>query len=84
MVERIIVPAASAGARGGYYKLKRIQGHDLGIVSVALLIERGGNSALDRRLLLRPDLRSSIEAALRSLPADAVVGAVLGATATIS
>src|SRR5208283_2435606 len=27
VVERIVVPAASAGARGGYYKLKRINGH---------------------------------------------------------
>ena len=42
MVERIVVPAASAGGRGGYYKLKRINGHDLGIVGVALCIERGG------------------------------------------
>jgi CO/xanthine dehydrogenase FAD-binding subunit len=35
VLERIIVPPASAGARGTYHKLKRIKGHDLGIVGVA-------------------------------------------------
>jgi carbon-monoxide dehydrogenase medium subunit len=33
---RIQVPAEAANARGGYRKLKRIRGHDLGIVGVAL------------------------------------------------
>lgn len=33
----IVVPASSQGARGSYRKLKRIQGHDLGIVGVALM-----------------------------------------------
>ena len=37
MVSRITVPATMRGARGGYRKLKRIQGHDLGIVGVALM-----------------------------------------------
>ena len=46
VVERVVVPAASAGARGGYYKLKRINGHDLGIVGVALCIERDGEMRL--------------------------------------
>ena len=46
VVERIVVPAASAGARGGYYKLKRINGHDLGIVGVALCIGRDGEMRL--------------------------------------
>jgi len=36
ILEEIVVPAASAGARGAYRKLKRIQGHDLGIVGVAV------------------------------------------------
>lgn len=35
-LERILVPAESAGARGNYLKLKRIAGHDLGIVGVLL------------------------------------------------
>lgn len=36
ILERVIVPAESAGARGAYRKLKRISGHDLGIVGVAV------------------------------------------------
>ena len=35
-LERILVPAASAGAKGRYLKLKRIAGHDLGIVGVLM------------------------------------------------
>jgi carbon-monoxide dehydrogenase medium subunit len=41
ILERIVVPAASAGARGSYRKLKRIAGHDLGIVGVALMKKEG-------------------------------------------
>ena len=41
VLERIIVPAASLGARGSYRKLKRIHGHDLGIVGVALMKKDG-------------------------------------------
>ncbi len=41
VLERIIVPASSAGARGSYRKLKRINGHDLGIVGVALMKKDG-------------------------------------------
>lgn len=36
IVEKIIVPASEADGKGGYAKLKRIKGHDLGIVGVAL------------------------------------------------
>lgn len=36
LLEHIVVPPQNAGARGGYRKLKRIKGHDLGIVGVAL------------------------------------------------
>ena len=32
----MVVPASSVGARGGYAKLKRISGHDLGLVAVAV------------------------------------------------
>ncbi len=35
-LERIEIPAASAGTRGAYRKLKRIAGHDLGIVGVLM------------------------------------------------
>jgi carbon-monoxide dehydrogenase medium subunit len=40
-LERIIVPASAAGATGRYLKLKRIAGHDLGIVGV-LMTRAGG------------------------------------------
>jgi carbon-monoxide dehydrogenase medium subunit len=41
LLERILIPSASAGARGAYHKLKRINGHDLGIVGVALMKKDG-------------------------------------------
>jgi carbon-monoxide dehydrogenase medium subunit len=41
ILERIVVPASSKGARGLYQKLKRINGHDLGIVGVALMKKDG-------------------------------------------
>jgi len=41
IVERIVVPAASVGTRGEYRKLKRITGHDLGIVGVAVARQNG-------------------------------------------
>ncbi len=37
IVEKISVPLTYSNLKGGYYKLKRIKGHDLGIVGVALL-----------------------------------------------
>ena len=37
IVEKITVPVTWAGAKGSYAKLKRIKGHDLGIVGVAVL-----------------------------------------------
>lgn len=41
LLERLVVPAQAAGARGGYRKLKRISGHDLGIVGVAVMKQEG-------------------------------------------
>jgi carbon-monoxide dehydrogenase medium subunit len=41
IVEKIIVPTTMIDARGGYKKLKRIRGHDLGVVSTALLKRNG-------------------------------------------
>jgi len=41
VLERILVPSKSVGARGAYRKLKRIAGHDLGIVGVALMRKDG-------------------------------------------
>ena len=36
IIEAIVVPPGRAGARGSYRKLKRIEGHDLSLVGVAL------------------------------------------------
>lgn len=41
LLEEVVVPPAGADARGTYHKLKRIKGHDLGIVGVAALAEGG-------------------------------------------
>lgn len=41
ILEGILVPSSMAGARGSYRKLKRINGHDLGIVGVALMKKDG-------------------------------------------
>jgi carbon-monoxide dehydrogenase medium subunit len=41
IVERIRVPVAHADAAGGYQKLKRIKGHDLGVVAVAMIRSNG-------------------------------------------
>lgn len=81
IVERIVVPASSAGIRGDYRKLKRIAGHDLGIVGVA--VARAGD-----------ELRVAVSSAaptpvlVAGLDGDAapddVVAAVLAAVAPIS
>jgi carbon-monoxide dehydrogenase medium subunit len=82
VVECIVIPAASAGGRGGYYKLKRINGHDLGIVSVALCIERGGEMCLTvGSCAPTPVLIEGLDA---SLSADAAVAKVLAAISPIS
>jgi aerobic carbon-monoxide dehydrogenase medium subunit len=41
IMEKILVPAESAGMTGGYRKLKRIKGHDLGLIGVALTRKNG-------------------------------------------
>lgn len=40
-IERILIPPDTADARGSYRKLKRIKGHDLGIVGVAAMSKDG-------------------------------------------
>ncbi len=81
ILERIIVPAESARARGSYRKLKRIKGHDLGIVGVALMkkdgIMRLGLSSVAPTPLLVDGLGESDDA-------DAVVAAVMKAIRPIS
>ena len=41
LLEEVVVPPESSGARGSYRKLKRIKGHDLGIVGVAAMARDG-------------------------------------------
>jgi carbon-monoxide dehydrogenase medium subunit len=82
VVERVVVPAASAGARAGYYKLKRINGHDLGIVGVALSVERSGEMRLTIGSCAPTPIL--IEGLDSKLSADAVVAEVLGAISPIS
>lgn len=80
-LERIIVPAASAGARGRYLKLKRIAGHDLGIVGV-LMVRRGDrilfgvSSAAPTPVL--------VETVLGSDTPDEAAAKVLGSVSPIS
>ena len=38
VLTHIIIPSISMGSKGAYHKLKRIQGHDLGIVGVAAAV----------------------------------------------
>jgi len=82
VLERIVVPAASAGARGNYYKLKRINGHDLGIVGVALCIDRSGEMRLTIGSCAPPPVL--IDGLDGSLTADAVVAKVMAAISPIS
>jgi carbon-monoxide dehydrogenase medium subunit len=81
VVERIVVPPETAGARGGYRKLKRIKGHDLGIVGVALLklngdLRLGVSSAAPTPVL--------VDGLSTDTPADEVVAAARGAISPIS
>jgi CO/xanthine dehydrogenase FAD-binding subunit len=73
ILEEIIVPPESAAARGSYRKLKRIKGHDLGIVGVAAMNKDGalrlGISSCAPTPLL-------VEGLSAGDPADAVVAAV--------
>jgi CO/xanthine dehydrogenase FAD-binding subunit len=81
VLERIVVPVESAGAHGGYRKLKRIKGHDLGIVGVALLkadgdVRIGVSSAAPTPVL--------VDGLTSDTAADEVVAAVHGAISPIS
>ncbi len=74
------VPAETAAARGGYHKLKRIKGHDLGIVGVAVWkkdgdLRLGISSAAPTPLI--------VDGLQESTPANDVVAAVAGAISPI-
>ena len=81
LLEEIVVPAESAGARGAYRKLKRIKGHDLGVVGVAALAHDGalrlGISSCGPTPLLVDGLSSQA-------PADEAVAAAQAAIRPIS
>jgi carbon-monoxide dehydrogenase medium subunit len=81
LLERIVVPAASAGARGGYRKLKRINGHDLGIVGVALMKQNGRLRLGISSAAPRPLLVDGLE---ESAAADTIVEAARKAISPIS
>jgi carbon-monoxide dehydrogenase medium subunit len=82
VLERIVVPAAAAGGRGNYHKLKRINGHDLGIVGVALLLGRDGDMRLGiSSCAPTPVLVRDLYA---SLSAEAVIAAAMQAIRPIS
>ena len=81
VLERIVVPAQNAGARGGYRKLKRIKGHDLGIVGVALFeldgcLRVGISSAAPTPVL--------VDGLSTDMPADEIVAAARAAISPIS
>ncbi len=81
VLERIIVPSETADVRGGYRKLKRIKGHDLGIVGVAVVKKDG---------LLRLGISSCaptpvlVDGLSESDSAETVVAAARDAVAPIS
>jgi CO/xanthine dehydrogenase FAD-binding subunit len=72
ILERIEIPSSSSGTKGEYRKLKRINGHDLGIVGVAVAIKGdtmhiGVSSAAPTPILVGPlaadiDIEKAVEA----------------------
>ena len=81
ILEEIIVPPGSATARGSYCKLKRIKGHDLGIVGVAAMKQDGVLSLAISSCAPTPLLVEGFSAAD---PADVVVAAARDAIHPIS
>ena len=81
LLELIVIPPASAGGRGSYRKLKRIKGHDLGIVGVAASTNDGalrlGISSCAPTPLLVDGLAADD-------PVDAVVAAARSAISPIT
>lgn len=81
ILERIIVPAESALSRGEYRKLKRINGHDLGIVGVAV-------ARVGKRLRIAVSSAAPTPVLVDSLSvsatADEAVAATLAAVSPIS
>lgn len=81
VLEEIVVPPETANARGAYQKLKRIKGHDLGIVGVAAMkldgaLRLGISSCAPTPLL--------VDGLSADGSADAAVAAARGAISPIS
>ncbi|MEI6386071.1 MAG: FAD binding domain-containing protein [Spirochaetota bacterium] len=81
ILESIVVPASSADARGSYHKLKRINGHDLGIVGVALMKKDGTVALGISSAAPTPVL---VEGLHENDPVDKAVAAARAATNPIS
>ncbi|ADY14410.1 FAD binding domain-containing protein [Sphaerochaeta globosa] len=80
LVTAVHVPASSASANGVYRKLKRIQGHDLGIVGVAVAQVQGKlriavSSAAPTPVVTKPlDGTLSVEALLKEV--DSIISPI--------
>jgi carbon-monoxide dehydrogenase medium subunit len=81
VIESINVPPQSAGARGSYRKLKRIEGHDLALVGVALTSHEG---ALRLGIASAAPTPVLIQGLVADDPPEAVLAAVRGAISPIS
>lgn len=81
LLERIVIPPEAAGARGSYRKLKRIKGHDLGIVGVAASSKDGALRLGISSCAATPLLVDGLSA---QDPADDVVAAAQAVISPIS
>jgi len=81
LIERILIPPETANARGAYRKLKRIKGHDLGIVGVAAMSKDGALRLGISSCAATPLLVEGLSA---QAPADEVVAAAHAVLSPIS
>ncbi|MCX7025442.1 MAG: FAD binding domain-containing protein [Spirochaetes bacterium] len=81
ILERIVVPASAAGTKGEYRKLKRINGHDLGIVGVAIARKNGSLRIAVSSAAPTPVLVAGLPG---TASVDEAVAAVLAAVSPIS
>jgi CO/xanthine dehydrogenase FAD-binding subunit len=81
ILESIAVPPESANGRGGYRKLKRIKGHDLGIVGVAVFKKDGVLRLGVSSCAPTPILVNTLS---EDTPADEVLAATRAAISPIS
>jgi len=82
ILEKLVIPPQAAAARGSYRKLKRIKGHDLGLVGVALAKTPGGALRLGISSCAPTPLL--VEGLSQQDTADTVVAAVKAVISPIS